>query len=119
MNHLQTPRWLYTEPIILIIHYSLELLLKLEKGKRNNILENFLKSLYKYYMRYLKAGLDGNVDRNDKTEKIPSELQIDASVLKDPPKNDNVSKHKKRQFHCSTPLQVVLFRKKVYNELIF
>ena len=63
-------------------------------------------------MRYLKAGLDGNVDRNDKVEKIPSELQIDASALKDPPCNDFVSKHKKRQFYCSTPLQVILFKEK-------
>ena len=60
-------------------------------------------------MRYLKAGLDGNVDRNDKVEKIPSELQIDARALKDPPVNDIVSKHKKRQFYCSTPLQVISF----------
>ena len=70
-------------------------------------------------MRYLKAGLDGNVDRNDKVEKIPSELQIDARALKDPPGNDIVSKHKKRQFYCSTPLQVVSFKekytKKLYN----
>ena len=68
-------------------------------------------------MRYLKTGLDGNVDRNDKVEKIPSELLIDARALKDPPVNDIVSKHKKRQFYCSTPLQVILFKEKYTKNL--
>ena len=63
-------------------------------------------------MRYLKTGLDGNVDRNDKAEKIPCELQIDASALKEPTGNDNVSKHKKRKFYCSTPLQVLVSKAK-------
>ena len=63
-------------------------------------------------MRYLKAGLDGNVDRDDKVEKIPCELQIDASALKDPTGNDTVSKNKKRKFYCSTPLQVLVSKPK-------
>ena len=43
MNHLQKPKWLYTEPnIIIIIQDYYILMLKLEKGKRNSILTNLL-----------------------------------------------------------------------------
>ena len=58
-------------------------------------------------MKYLKATLDGHVDKNYNEEKLPSEIQIDASSLENEQKNNISSKHQKRSFYCTSPLQVI------------
>ena len=71
-----------------------------EKGSKTD------ESLYEYYMKYLKAGLDGNVRKGNRDEKLLCELQVDGSALENVQNTNNVSKHPKRAFYCSTPLQV-------------
>ena len=66
-------------------------------------------------MKYLKANLDGHVDKKYIEEKVPSEIQIDASDLENELKNNISSKHKKRSFYCTSPLQVI-FRNDVNQD---
>ena len=64
------------------------------------------KSLYKRYMRYLKALLHGKIDINGKDVKTSFELQHDANALKDSHGLNNAWKQNKKPFVYSTPLQV-------------
>ena len=57
-------------------------------------------------MKYLKAGLDGNVGNNERGEQLHSELQIDVTSSENIQNSNNVSKTPKRSFYCTTPLQV-------------
>ena len=68
-------------------------------------------------MKYLKASLDGHVDKNYNEEKLPYEIQIDASILENEHKNNISSKHKKRSFYCTSPLQVI-FRNDVNQDFL-